>query len=186
VALEIANAYVSLNDYESTENWMGIALDHYRTDQSSERKIADLGQYYLVKLEISAGNGDYVAALRFAKARLEQALENGDRANLSYANGMLGFWYIVNGCPAEGLRYTDRASEAAQGLGDDRPGVFVLVNRVLFQRRFGDDVEPQTIAYIRDWAKMKDDSRLEEFLNLALRIKIEDYENDCDTGPDER
>jgi len=53
----------------------------------------------------------------------------------------------------------------------------------MLQRSLGQKVSPETVGYIRDWARMKGDSRLEYALDLALKIPIEEYESDCQTDP---
>jgi len=72
----------------------------------------------------------------------------------------------------------------ANETGDERQAVFNLINGILLQRKLGIQVQPQSVAYIRDWARIRDDSRLEEVLDLALRIKIEEYANACEKDAD--
>jgi len=184
VAVEIANACVALQEFSHAEDWLDVALEHFNADQAGEKKISNLGQFYLVKLELAVVNENFQDALAFAVARLQEAEASNHKAKLASALRIVGFWYGVNGCTARALDFTDRAAGLANEIGDERQVKFILVNRILFQRCLGYQVNPQNVTYIRDWARMRGDSRLEHTLDLALRIKIEEYGNDCETVPD--
>ena len=184
VAVEIGNCHAALEDAIQAEDWLESALNHYNADQADGRKISNLGQYYLVKLDLAIQRENYRAALDFAKSRLEQAVQSGHKGKLPSALRLVGFWYAVNGCTELGLVYTDRATQAAGETGHERQVRFNFVNRVLLQRCLGFRVDPHNVSYIRDWAKMKGDSRLEQDLELALRIPIEEYRNDCEATAD--
>jgi len=179
-AVEIANAFVELEQYAEAGQWLETALDHYRQDQDKNTLVPNLGNYYLVKVDWAGHLGNRLEALKFAKARLDEAEKSQEKALLAYAFSLLGFWYTANGCPEKGLYYANRASQAAIGLGDDRPVLFNFATRVFVQRSLGIEADPHTEAFILEWARMRNDSRLEYFLNLALRIPIEENQNDCE------
>jgi len=70
--------------------------------------------------------------------------------------------------------FPDEFSGCLLGLWRDSRG---LVNTVLNAR---DD--SQTIAYIRDWAALKNDARLAQALELALTIPILENSSSCSGG----
>jgi len=182
--VELAFCFASVKEIVSAEEWLDAALQHFGEDQKGKKFIADMGQYYMVKMEIAVMNQDYRESLTWAKERLGQAKKSGHKGKLASALRLVGFWYTVNGCVEQGLAFTDQAALVGDGLGDERQNKFYLINRVLLQRCLGYLVSSTNVGYIRDWARMKGDSRLEKTLDLALRIPIEEYQNDCETIAD--
>ena len=179
VAVETANANAALTRYDAADRWLAEAWQHYQADRSHDRKIVDLGQYYLVRGDLAAARGDYLAALEAARASLTEAEQSGDRAMLPYALVLVGFWYDVNGCRELGTHFTEMASVSAAAIGDERALVFCLVNNIL---QAPDD--HQTVAYIRTWADLKNDAKLIQSLDLALTITIEEHSDICETFVD--
>ena len=183
IAVEIANSLVALNRYRETEAWLDTAWNHFQRDQIAKKTIHDLGQYYLVRLDLAVAREENTEALVFAKSRMEEATKTGNRALLPYALQQVGFWYAANGCTEMAAYYTDLANGAVLSTGDDRPLAFNIVNSLLIQRSLGYSVKPASVAAIRAWAKKRKDHRLEYVLDLAQTITIKATGFDCDSEP---
>jgi len=183
VGVEIANAFAAMGLDESAESWLATAFEHYRNDQDGDKKVAELGQYYLVKMDIAAARGDYEEALNFARESLKENEASENQAMLPYTLQQVGFWYGVNGCAELAAYHTDLASAAALGMGDERPTLFILVNRLLLQRITGNQVNSRLAAAVRAWAKEREDSRLEYALDQALSITLQENGFDCSSNP---
>ena len=182
VGIEIANSYVALDSYEHAETWLVSAFDHYQNDRAAGKKVQDIWQYYLVKLEIAAARENYGEALIYAMAGLEETVNTKNRAMFPYAYSQVGFWYGVNGCPELAAYYTDLANGAYLGTGDDRPLVFNMINSLLLQRQWGYSIKPRSVTAIRSWAQEREDQKVENVLNLALSIPITTTGYDCEAS----
>jgi len=129
-----------------------------------------MSSYYTASICLAATRGDFQAALELSSQRLEVVEGTGKTDLVAGALSEMGFWYAARGCPTRAQESTVRAEALIFRLQDETRHVYNQINWILIQRIQSGTFDSQALGEIQRWARIRNDSRVEFYLDLALRI----------------
>jgi len=183
LSLDMAKSLIFQGDLAAAEEALQTAMNHYKTDGG--QYISHLGEYYAAKIDLETAKHDTVAALHFALLRFEEIRTGEEQDQIAGAKSDLGFWYAANGCVSKAELFTFQAGNIIFRLQDEKRHVENLINWILIQRIQGEEADLQTVDSISQWARIRKDSRVEFFLELALSLEpTKEYADElCNQDP---
>ena len=169
-SLAMAKASIELGNLPESRALLTTSLTHYEDDGGA--RIEHLGRYHSVALDLAAAENDYEKALQFAIRRHEIFQGSDQIDTLADVTSDLGFWFAVNGCTESGQQYTVQAEKLIFHLRDESRHIANQVNWILIDRLHGFKTDLLAVGSIQEWFKIREDSRVEFYLDLALNLEL--------------
>jgi len=176
--IAMVRADLALGDLDAAGENLQTALTIY--DADGGKHIPHLGEYHAVGTRLAAARHDWQTALAHAKRR--NAIYQREPLQLDMvaaAKSELGFWFAANGCSEQAQRLTVEAGRIIFRLHDETRHVYNELNWLLIYRLQGFRSDSGAVGSIKEWAKIRGDTRVEELLDLALSLEpTKEYADD--------